>query len=482
METIAIIGGGFCGTMAAVNLARLASRPIRIVLINCARPVARGVAYGTSRPEHLLNVAARNMSAVPDHADHFVDWLRTRVDYSDIPDPQLREMFVPRRVYGDYLRSLLFNYLSPIDRHCPAQIELIEDEAIDIEPSPDGPVTVLLKSGEPIVANRVLLATGNQNPTPFLTNGKPLSHPAYFADPWQDWHSHLPVENANIIVLGTGLTMVDVFLTLTNLNWRGKLIAVSRNGKLPQSHFRGIDYPDFLPAEPEKLGLKKLVKLLEHHCAQLRRLGANPGIVVDRLRPHTQRIWQNFTAQEKREFLTKYATRWNVVRHRVAQPVHQLLTEAITDGNVQIVRGSIEQIAPDAGRLRVTIHENSGKTSHLEGALVINCTGPCAGLSETDIPLFKNLLKRGLIHTDELDMGIDVAPNFAVQDVSGNKSDVMFGIGPLMKGSLWETTAVPELRGQALRAAEILVDAAGVSAEQDYRMSVEQEHVLEYCI
>ncbi|MEO2091507.1 MAG: FAD/NAD(P)-binding protein, partial [Gemmataceae bacterium] len=112
MHTIAIIGGGFSGTMTAVNLARLSTRPLRVCLINRGHPTGRGVAYGTGRPEHLLNVAARNMSAFPDHPSHFLDWLRTRTEYTGLPDAVLRETFVPRRVYGDYLQAVLLSYHS----------------------------------------------------------------------------------------------------------------------------------------------------------------------------------------------------------------------------------------------------------------------------------------------------------------------------------------------------------------------------------
>lgn len=482
METIAIVGGGFCGTMAAVNLARLADRPLQITLINCRRPIGRGVAYGTDRAEHLLNVAARNMSAVPDHSDHFLQWLRTRVDYSDIPNPQLQEMFVPRRVYGDYLRSLLFNYMRPIDDHHAAGIEVVEDEAVDIIPDESGSATILLKGGDTVAADRILLATGNQAPASFPGSEDALNHPAYCADPWSGWQTKLPSEDEDIVVLGTGLSMVDVFLTLNESEWRGRLIAISRNGKLPQSHFRGIEYPDFLPPNPEDLGLDRLVELLEEHCGQLRRLGANPGIVVDRLRPHTQRIWQKFSAGEKRRFLESHSARWNVVRHRIAQPIHQLLTEAITDGRVRVVQGSIECLEVAGDRLNVKTLDKTGVESTHESALVINCTGPRAGFSETSLPLYRSLIKRGLIRSDELDMGIDVAPDFAVMDESGSRSGFLFAIGPLMRGSLWETTAVPELRGQALRVAEVLAADATDKADKDFRMSVEEEHVVEYYI
>ena len=120
IETIAIIGGGFSGVMTGVNLARLSQHPVELTLINQRRPKGRGVAYGSRRKEHLLNVAARNMSAFPDMPDHFVQWLRTRSEYDTVPDSELGERFVPRMIYGDYLCGLMQQHLQspPIPSAC----------------------------------------------------------------------------------------------------------------------------------------------------------------------------------------------------------------------------------------------------------------------------------------------------------------------------------------------------------------------------
>lgn len=482
MKTIAIIGGGFSGTLSAINIIRLVNEPLRVVLINNRRPLGRGVAYGTTRGEHVLNVAARNMSAFPDHPDHFVTWLRTRVDYSDIPDPQLREMFVPRRVYGDYISNLLFTYLQPVDSHRPASIECIAEEAIDIAPHDSGHALVKLKSGDELTADRVLLATGNQPPTPLPGADQLTGHPAYFGNPWDDWHEHLPSSAEEVAVLGTGLSMVDVFLTLTEKNWSGRVICISRNGKMPQSHFRGIEYPDFLPEKPEELGLDALVELLETHCEKLRRLGANPGIVVDRLRPHTQRIWQNFSLDEKRRFVRDHAANWNVIRHRIAQPIHQRLTEAITAGTVTVERGSITNLGTaDNGRIAIGLESADGSKRTIESSMVINCTGPRTSFAKTEMPLYRNLLDKGLVRPDEMDMGIDIGPDFAALDRDDTGSKLLYALGPLMRGTLWESLAVPELRGQALRVAETLARDE-IAADRDLRMSVDEEHVVEYYI
>ncbi len=79
--------------------------------------------------------------------------------------------------------------------------------------------------------------------------------------------------------------------------------------------------------------------------------------------------------------------------------------------------------------------------------------------SVNDAPetLFRNLIGRGLIRPDELDMGIEVTPDFAVVDNEGRASDFLFAIGPVLKGTLWETTAVPELRSQAHQIAKALI-------------------------
>src|SRR5580693_4146882 len=131
---VAIIGGGFSGVMTAVNLARLSKRPLDVTIINGQRPLGRGVAYGTRRLEHLLNVAARNMSAFPDQPDHFLQWLRTRSEFDDVPERELRERFIPRMIYGDYLRSIMQHHFQGAGGMTPVTVDFVEGEAVDIEP------------------------------------------------------------------------------------------------------------------------------------------------------------------------------------------------------------------------------------------------------------------------------------------------------------------------------------------------------------
>jgi len=471
-NTIVIVGGGFSGTMAAVNLVRFAERPVKVIVVNKGRPFGRGAAYGTHRGEYLLNVAARNMSAFPDCPTHFVDWLQTRHEYRDVPLTDLREQFMPRRVYGDYIRGLAESCFSPLSSRSPASLAVIEDEVVALHPG-EGGARVELADRDPIPARSVLLATGNQPPASFPSE-TPLAHDdRYCADPWSDWQSRLPGKDGRIVLLGTGLTMVDVIVTLEEIGWKGSITACSRHGMLPRPHFRGVAYPDYLEKEGASPSLARLVKLVEHHCAKLQEMTQNPGIAVDKLRPHTQRIWKSLSTEEKREFLSKHAARWNVVRHRIAKSIHEKVSDAFDSGRLEIVSGNIRSLAARDQGIEVLLKD--GEQESIMGDLVINCTGPKSSFSRSDVPLFQQMLQGGIVQPDPLDMGIETAEDFAVTDGEGKPSSWLYAMGPLCKGTLWETTAVPELRVQAANIAQTLLKTSAP-------LVTEEEPVIEYSI
>jgi uncharacterized NAD(P)/FAD-binding protein YdhS len=472
-ERIAIVGGGFSGVMTAVNLARLSPQPLEVTIINQRRPTARGVAYGTRRPEHLLNVAARNMSAFPDLPDHFLQWLRTRSEYDMAPEVELRERFIPRMIYGDYLRGLMQQHLQAPAESAPVRTKFVEGDALDAELHGNGAV-LHLSDGARVEADRVVLATGNEAPSGLPGAAELQEHPAWIGNPWQAWENRLPPSGGTILVLGTGLTTVDAVITLRALGWQGVMHAVSRNGWLPHSHFRGIEYPDFPPpgVDLAELGLEKLLALVEHHCARLREMGANPAIIVDKMRPHTQRVWQRFTGKEKLEFIRRHSARWNVLRHRIAPEIYAQVTTAQLTGQLQVHAAGIEGVRADGDRVRVQL--DGGKT--LVGDLVINATGPNPKFTATSSALLQNLLRRGLVAPDELEMGARVDVDHTVIDREGRRSEIFLALGPLLRGTLWETIAVPELRGQARRTAQTIL--AHPAAQPESELPVMMEYMI----
>jgi uncharacterized NAD(P)/FAD-binding protein YdhS len=450
-QQVVIVGGGFSGLMTAVNLVRLSARPPQITVVNGLRPLGRGVAYGTRRMEHLLNVAARNMSAFPDLPDHFLSWLRTRSDFDLVPDHELRERFIPRMIYGDYLKALGHHYLSGV--------RFVEAEVVDVSEGGE----VMLATGESLWADKVVLATGNEAPAGLPGSETLSGHAAWVGNPWLPWHERLPADTGSLILLGTGLTTVDAIITLRALGWLGRIHAVSRHGWLPHAHFRGIDYPDFPPegVDLAGLGLEKLVALMERHCAVLRERGANPAIIVDKLRAHTQGIWRGFTVEERLHFARHHAARWNILRHRIAPEIHAQLASAQLTGQLQVHAAMIEGVAAEGEGVSVFLSDGR----KLVGDLVVNATGPQTRFSRTRSVLLQRLMQRGLIAADEMDMGLRVNARHVALDAGGRESERILAVGPLLRGTYWETIAVPELRGQTKRTAETLL-GIGDSGEE----------------
>jgi uncharacterized NAD(P)/FAD-binding protein YdhS len=216
------------------------------------------------------------------------------------------------------------------------------------------------------------------------------------------------------------------------------------------------------------------VRLLEEHCARLRAAGLNPAMIVDKMRPHTQRVWQAFTDAERREFVARHAARWNVIRHRIPPSIHRQVSDALESGRLKVTRAAITGVKPLGSKIGIDLKDRDGQASTLAAALAINCTGPHTRFSATRSPLLQQLLRSGLAQPDAMDMGIRVDPDFTVVGRDGRRSTMLLALGPLLRGTLWESIAVPELRGQALRVAQTLLDTRATAAAE--------EAVIEYQI
>jgi len=268
---------------------------------------------------------------------------------------------------------------------------------------------------------------------------------------------------------------------LKDLGWRGKIFALSRNGLLPLSHFKGFEYPDLVDDKTALSSFRELVAIFKKHYRAAKARKINPAILVDKLRPYTQRIWQNFSLAEKKQFNRHFRTRWNVMRHRIAPEIHQQLQEAIAQGRLEVIKGRLRECQETKDKLSIHF-ESNGVKRMIEVGAVVNCTGPKESYLPSDSSVLNNLCTSGLIQPDEMNMGIKVMPNFSVIDREGHNSQILFAMGSIMKGTLWETLAVPELRSQAFRLAETISSQLAENIAKKRTISEAVESVMEYSI
>lgn len=434
MHTITIIGGGASGTLLAIQLIRLNQKqPLTIHLVESRPQPGRGVAYSAASLTHRLNVPAGKMSAFPEEPEHFHRWLLSQGHALEA------DAFVPRRWYGDYLAALLEESLA--GNAAAVTLQLHQDEAVDVSHAAGG-LVVQLASGQQLPSDQVVLAFGNFLP-PHLRGGSQeyLSHPGYQHNPWDPQLVDKVPAEARVLIIGMGLTAVDTILSLHEAGHRGPIQAISTHGWAPAVHELGHSYPSFSAELAGKTSVRELLRIVRRHLALAQQNGSNWRAVVDALRPDTQALWQGLPLAEKRRFMRHLRRIWDVSRHRMPAECAAVLAELEAAGQLQRLTGRINNIEPAADGLQVSYRRHDEQHS-LTVDVLINCTGSESHFARLEQPLVRNLLAKGLIQPDALGLGLQAKPD-------GQIGPRLFTLGTALKGILWESTAIPEIRSQA---------------------------------
>ena len=129
-------------------------------------------------------------------------------------------------------------------------------------------------------------------------------------------------------------------------------------------------------------------------------------------------------------------------------------------GRLSVHRGRVVAVANQRGCARLRI-DHGGSATELAVGWLVNCTGPAPDITATADPLLRHLLKAGLVRPDPLRLGLDTDPRGALRDADGRAAGDIFALGPLLRGSRYETTAIPEIRGQAAALARHLLTRQG---------------------
>jgi uncharacterized NAD(P)/FAD-binding protein YdhS len=469
--TVLVVGAGFSGTVTAANLLRRGlrdGRALRVLLVERARRIARGVAYGTRSAAHVLNVPAGRMSAYDDDEDHFLRFARAQ-DYSLVGGS-----FVPRALYGEYLEHLLDEAERAAARG--ATLERVTGEVVDIEPivgADDVGATdagargaiARFADGRAERVDRVVLAVGNHPPAdPAGLDPAAAESPRYVRDPWARGALERIDPARPVLLIGTGLTALDVALDLHTRGMRAPIVVVSRRGLLPLPHRASTAPPTHAhaPADIER-GPATAAAYLRAVRAQIRRVAAD-GIdwrdVVSSLRPITPALWRRLPPDEQRRFLRHVRPYWETHRHRAAPLPHAAFERLRARGDLRVIAGRFVRIHATHDALEVQVrHRASGAVESLVVAHAINCTGPASDPRRIADPLIAALLARGLARPDALALGLDTSERLAPIDANGAESSLLLHVGPMLRGRFWEATAVPELRTHARRVAEAVIDA-----------------------
>ncbi|MCW5572534.1 MAG: FAD/NAD(P)-binding protein [Steroidobacteraceae bacterium] len=440
MHTIAIIGGGFSGTSLATRLLQdPPARPTRILLIERRAQVGRGVAYSTRAYPYVLNAPASGMSADPAKPDDFLRYARTRDAGAQAGD------FLPRGLYGDYLIARL----EAAVRAAPAHVvlETVHAEVTAVRRADGGGWRIEMAPARSVAADEVVLATGNPRPAS-LAIGRGLDR---INDLW-DEAGVVPGEHP-VLIIGTALTMADMVTRLAAHSTRAApIIAVSRHGLLPQPHdtAHGAPFAGDVAALQRAAGtsMRTLLRAVRAMAKDAAAHGSDWRAVITFIRPHAPALWAALAGAERARFLRHVRVYWDLHRHRVAPAMAQRMAALRAAGLLEICAARIVALESWGDRIRATLlPRGGGEARALVVDYVINCTGPDYRIATSRDPLLRQLLGERLIAPDALGLGLRTGPAGEALDPSGAPVPGLSYVGPLLRASWWEATAVPELRG-----------------------------------
>lgn len=469
-HTIAIIGAGFSGTIMAARLLRAqagATLPaLKIVLINrgaqgATDNLGRGLAYGTKSDAHLLNVPAGRMSAFPEAENDFLNFLTQR------GLKVFGGTFVSRRWYGEYLRHILDSAVAA----CGAEttLKIIGGEVASLtmlQKQKQGISLLKFANGRELMADRVVLALGNFAPTnPALSEAAGFLSTRYIRDPWAPGALDEIDGTQSIALIGTGLTMFDVVLSLSAKWPQATFTAFSRRGLLPQPHREATSPPQFDHAPEHILDgpatarayLRAVRTAVTRHAQQSNGVG-NWRDVIASLRPITPALWHRLPPEERARLLRHVLPYWESHRHRAAPAIARTIDGLIVDKRLQIMAARLIGMTTDINAAHLTLRRrHQAHAERISVGTIINCTGPTSDFRTANEALLLNLHAQGLISPDLNRLGIEVNDQLQVIDKNGRAIPNLFCVGPLLKARFWEATAVPELREHARHAVNALL-------------------------
>ena len=392
-QQVLVVGGGAAGVLTAATLVRdAAGRPddpgVEVTVVERATVAGPGLAYGTTEPELLLNNYAGRMSAVDEDPEHLVRWCRARgLDVSG-------RTFLRRETYGHYLAGLLADEPVP-DR---SSVAVRHDEVVDLTDA-ESTYLATTASGAVLCADVVVLALGN--PPPRRPRGLPADDARVLLDPWVPGLLERIGEIDRVLLVGTGLTTVDVAARVAAALPRVQIVATSRHGLLPLRHV--VEPP--VPASTFDCDVRTVHAALTE-LRRGRREGADWRSLVEALKGVANQVWGALS--------------------------HDLLA---------------------GGRLVVTAADRPDVASY---DVVVNCTGPAPVSTPGWNPLVDRLAVKGMLWPGPLGLGVDVDADGALVDAHGLAARGIYAVGAARRGVEWEVAAVPDIRRQAVRLASHL--------------------------
>ncbi|AMW82741.1 hypothetical protein AK972_1941 [Pseudomonas yamanorum] len=445
---VLIVGGGLSGTMLAVQLLRLPGKR-QILVIEPRQELGRGEAYSAVEVGHTLNGNAARMSVDPDNADDLTQWLTAYIADGGWPESDqqhvpISELFPPRGIFGLYAQQRL----AEAKALSASTVEHVRAEVVDLEVD-EHSTLLTLSDGQQLRGTFAVLATG-MFPAARTPQTESSGLNAAAVDPWDVQAMTQLDPQSTVLIIGSGLTMVDAVVSLEQAGHRGPIEIFSRHGLLPHVRRQPPAWVDFLGEDHSLRSPRQLLREVRRQCKLALEQGIDWQAPLDTVRANIGRLWSQASEAEKRQFVRHIRPWWESHHHRSPPLSAELVARLHGEGRLRIRAASYKGLVPSQGDVTIRLRPRGEQAIvQVSGAALINSSGIEYDWRRVARPLPRQLLKRGLIQPGPLALGIAADVSGAVLDANGQVSQRLFAMGPPLRGMWWESTAVTDVAIQA---------------------------------
>ncbi|MNF41154.1 hypothetical protein D3C84_221720 [compost metagenome] len=449
---ILIVGGGLSGALLAAQLMRLPGQR-QVLVVEPRAELGRGEAYSAVELGHTLNGNAARMSVDPDNADDLTQWLTAFIAGGGWPQSSeqtvpVAELFPPRGLFGLYAQQRLAE--ARVQGAAQgSSVEHVRAEGVDLQIDEQGAL-LTLNDGTRLRGAVAVLATG-MFPAARTPQTESSGLNAAALDPWDVAAMARLDPLARVMIIGSGLTMVDAVVSLEQAGHRGPIDVFSRHGLLPHVRRQPPAWVDFLALDPSIGSPRQLMHELRRQCRAAAVEGIDWQAPLDTVRAHIGRLWSQATDVQRRQFVRHVRPWWESHHHRSPPLSAELVARLHAEGRLRIQAASFKGLAPSTdGRVNIRIRRRGeAGTTLVGGDALINSSGIEYDWRRVARALPQQLLARGLVQPGPLALGIAAQADGAVLDAQGQAARRLFAMGPPLRGMWWESTAVTDVASQA---------------------------------
>lgn len=450
---LAVIGGGYTGTIFLRHMLDRATRPLALTVFEPRRRLGRGVAYDVAAPNLLLNVPTVRMMPWLERPRTYHEWA---LDVAGWPESEAEPdggIYTTRGLFGDFTEVLLRQGLQQSKQRFRLDHRL--SDAVGVERLEQG-YRVIGADGVAVEVDALVLALGNPSPrglADICDAGKDA--PLIVDDVWQPGVLDIIPADAPIGIVGTGLTTADMISTLDARGHRGAVVALSRRGLVPHEMKNTIVQIDRAQADSYPRAAADLVHVVR---ARFERAIAERGdwrFAIDRVRLDIPLLWRALPDSEKRRLQRWARPFWDIHRFRMPPATHRIVQAWRASGQLRIENGHLGGLGQGAMLWRTS----GGGEGRFNCAYVLNCTGPDYSYETRCAGLLSDLHRQNLLRDRRVGQGFALDGHDRLVPAAGEAPPAIFALGPAARARYGELTTATEISAQAASVATFLATA-----------------------